>query len=410
MSLEKLAAFYAEAGFTFELADGDLIVEIEGHKFKGTYEEDWRKAIDAYFKAKQYAFDEKRHLLTAYKSIEIQLVRLSPVFPPGQEHSFTDGKGSTVEISLASKEFTLAFNTSKSHLKPIEVVKRRLLRRASNIQPRRNGYYPLYKTADLFVAPYTGKYSVQRKVDGAMLTERGIKSIKSSLFKLAYNSGESWELREALPPGTAPLIKPEEADGSIPKAIYNDDLLKYYKVARSSIFPNQQFLSYYHVLEYFFLRVSDEILHTSVKGVINSPSFNSSYQCVNRLLATLKKHDNSSDETEMLKSVLSKYIDEDELIAHISAIEKEASDKIYTDSKKRVFGEAASIRLEKGHALNNAARVVKQIRNALVHSSDRYNREDCFLPLSESESVVIQYVPLVKFLAERVIFSTADGA
>lgn len=164
------------------------------------------------------------------------------------------------------------------------------------------------------------------------------------------------------------------------------------------------------MLEYYFLRVSDEILHTSIKGVINSPSFNSSYQCVNRLLATLKKHDNSSEEIEMLKSVLSKYVDEEELIAHITAIEKDASDRIYTDSKKRVFGEPATIRLEKGHALNNTARVVKQIRNALVHSSDRYNRQDCFLPLSESESVVIQYVPLVKFLAERVIFATADSA
>lgn len=285
-----------------------------------------------------------------------------------------------------------------------------MLRRAENVKPKRDGFLPLYNFSFLFVSPYTAKYSSPRKIDARKLRERSLKAIKSSLFKLAYTSGESWELRSALPPGSAPLIKSEESDGAIPKATYSDDLLKYYKVARSSIFPSQQFLSYYHILEYYFLRISDEILHTSAKGIINSPSFNSSYENVNRLLATLKKHDNSSDETEMLKAVLGKFVDEDELISHIRQIEKDAAERIYTDAKKQVFGEPATIRLEKGHALSNTARVIKQIRNALVHSSDRYNREDCFIPLSESESVVIQYVPVVKFLAERVIFATAESA
>lgn len=53
--------------------------------------------------------------------------------------------------------------------------------------------------------------------------------------------------------------------------------------------------------------------------------------------------------------------------------------------------------------------MIKQIRNALVHSSDKYNREDCFMPFSESESVVISYVPIIKYLAEKVIFSTAES-
>jgi hypothetical protein len=65
--------------------------------------------------------------------------------------------------------------------------------------------------------------------------------------------------------------------------------------------------------------------------------------------------------------------------------------------------------LEKGHALNNTARVIKRIRNALVHSSDKFNREECFLPLSEAEAVVMEYIPIVKLLAEKVIFATAKS-
>ena len=152
-------------------------------------------------------------------------------------------------------------------------------------------------------------------------------------------------------------------------------------------------LSYYHILEYFFLRVADEIIHTNLKAQLNSPSFSASYDNINRILATIKRSDNTSDETEMLKAVLNKYVPEEDLIEFILTIEKSAGEKVYTDTKKEVFGEKASIRLEKGHAINNAARVVKQIRNALVHSSDRYNREQCFMPFSESESTVSQFIP-----------------
>lgn len=156
--------------------------------------------------------------------------------------------------------------------------------------------------------------------------------------------------------------------------------------------------------------MSDENLHTSVKAIVNAPTFSSSYENLSRLLSALKKHDTSSEETEMLKAVLSKYVDEDELIDFVQELEKTAGEKVYSDTKKKVFGQSATITLQKGHALHAAARITKQIRNALVHSSDRYNREDCFLPLSESEHTVRLYVPLMRFLAERVIYATSAGA
>lgn len=391
--------------------DGATIrVEHAGHSFVVEPDEAWTKSINAFFKAKQYAFDDSRHLLTAYKSIETQLVRLSPVFAIRSEYEYMDAHGGELRIAAASPEFCLAYITSKSPLKPLDLIKSRLESRAKSRTRRDDGSIRLYKFNDLVATPYTAKYCVSRKTDSSKLLSRAEIATKSALFKLAYATGDCLELRESIKPSNHLRSRQEQLDNKVPNVIYNDDLIKYYKVAKSSIFPNQQFLSYYHVLEYFFLRVSDENLHTSIKAIVNSPTFNSNYENLTRLVGALKKHDSSSDETEMLKSVLAKYVDEDELIDFIQELEHAAGEKVYSDTKKRVFAQTATISLQKGHALHAAARVTKQIRNALVHSSDKYNREDCFLPLSESEHVVRLYVPLVRFLAERVIYATSKGA
>lgn len=347
-------------------------------------------------------------MLVAYKSIEIQLSKIDPYSSSRPEYEFSDEKGNTVKISSASHEFCIALMTSNG---VPAAIKRRMLRRGEIRKPDKEGYIRIFKFDDLIFVPVTARYLAPRKIKPDLLLDRALNAINASLFSLSYSLGECWELRERiLSIGATAPRKIDEPDYSIPKAIYSDDLVTFYKVARSSIFPNQEFLSYYHVIEYHFLRVSDEILHTSLKSLINSPSFSTSYKNVNKLISVLKKNDNSSDETEMLKAVLRKYVDEDDLMEHISALEKESGKTIYTDTKKKVFGEAASIELKKGHALNSTARVIKQIRNALVHSSDRYNREDCFMPFSESESVVISYIPIIKFLAEKIIFSTAESA
>ena len=122
----------------------------------------------------------------------------------------------------------------------------------------------------------------------------------------------------------------------------------------------------------------------------------------------MQKHDNSADETEMLKSVLTKHISEKDLIEFLISLEKENGEKTYSDPKKKIFGERATIRLEEGHALSNTSKVIKHVRNSLVHSSDKYAREDTYLPFSKSEDIVNQYVPVVKYLAERVIYATAS--
>lgn len=410
MHMETFYDLFRAVGFQVNADKSDLILEIDEYKFRVTIDAEWRSWIANFYKAKQYTFNEERRILSGYKSLEVQLLRIDPSFTTRTEHEFSDGKGVTVRVSQASPEFSIALLSSRGS-QAIDMIKRRLLRRGKMRKPDKDGYVRILKFDDLVYIPTTAKYLIPRKINPDQLFDKAIKSIKASLFKISYSSGECWDLRESiLSIGVKAPRMMEDTDFAIPKAVYNDDLVKFYKVAKSSIFPNQEFLSYYHILEYHFLRISDEILHTSIKSLINSPSFSPSYQNINKLISVLKKNDNSSDETEMLKSVLRKYIEEEDLIEYITALEKNSGKQIYTDPKKKFFGESATIQLTKGHAVNNTAKVIKLIRNALVHSSDRYNREDCFMPFSESEAVVISYIPIIKFLAEKVIFATAECA
>lgn len=408
MSLEKFANLYKDNGFDVELVDDNFTLKLGDVTIRSKIEEEWVKSIDSYFKAKQFIFDAQNKSLTAYKFLELQIVRLDPAFLPRPEHTFEDERGNKVILSTGSKEYALALISSKdTNAQIFNLIKRRIKRRGEMRATRADGSFSM-RFEDLIYVPFTAKYQVPRKTKAETLQERGKKTIKACLFKLSYSNNECWELRETIKSKSTYIPSTDdEVDYSIPKADYLDDLVSYYKVAKSSQFPNQAFLSYYHILEYFFLRVSDEKIFESVKAHVNSLDFSATYENINKLLAIVKKADNTSDETEMLKSVLNKYVVESDLVEFLVSLEDKSGEKIFSDTKKIVFGEKATIKLEHGHALSNCAKVIKHIRNSLVHSSDRYSRENCFLPFSESESTVAEYVPLIRHLAERVIFATA---
>lgn len=409
MSLEKFAGIYREAGFEVEISNQHLKLSIDDTIFQVPLNAGWTAAINEYYKSNDLKFDYGRRFLSSAQSLEVELVRIDPAFYSRPDIIYHDHNKNSVRITSASTNFTLSLIHAGDDNGALMLIKRRLLRRSENRSPETRKLITLYRFEDILLQPVTAEYICTKKTIQSSLLVLGLDSIKSSLFKLSLSNGECWELREAMPKLRSTVPSPHDSsDLSIPKCKYNDDLVKFYKVARSSVFPSQQFLSFYHILEYNFLRVSDEILHTNIKSMVNSPNFNSNYDNLNKLIATLKKYDSSSDETEMLKAVLKKYVDEESLIEHIKEIESNAGRPIYTDTKKRIFGEPGTIKLEKGHTIQNTSRVIKQLRNALVHSSDKFNREDCFLPLSESETTVTEYVPLLRFLAETVIFATSE--
>jgi hypothetical protein len=393
-------------GATVSATADSISIEIEDVKGKVSFDSKWITSIKGFYKARQYTFDIENRILTGNRFSEFQIVRLDPGFFYRVEHQFEGKNGDKINVSPASKEFALSYFSSERYTLWFS----RLIERLKRDSERSSGSRPLrIRAEELFPNFHTIRFQPKRKPSKADVKAMAEVPIKSCLFSLSYNRNESWEIFQDV--NTKGLIyAPPNEDNDvleIPSAEYESAAVTYYKVAKSSQFPSQIFLSYYHILEYHFLRVADEDLHGAVKAQLNDPSFRSDYDSVSKLIATLKKNDSSVDEKEMLRGVLRRFVPETDFIEFVKSKESEAGEKFYSGAKQKLFGESFPMKLETGHALSNAAAVLKHIRNALVHSSDRYTREDCFVPFSDSEDVIIKYIPLIEFLAERVIFSTA---
>lgn len=411
MSLNNIVKRLNDLGGRADVEGNKIELDIGEAQIYMTIEEDWERSINSFYKARQYNFDSATRTLISNRSAEFLTVRLDPGFYYKISHTFKDAKENTVVLAPASKEYKLSYFESDRYEKSFDRIITRIERRFSrSLANRRRSNRVMYRFEDLFFNFHTITYSANRKPRGQSIQDVAIEPVKACLFALAYRKHESWELSYEIK--AKGLIYPraeDELDGEleIPRASYDDAAVTFYKVAKSSQFPSQVFLAYYHILEFHFLRVADESLFNAVCTQLNNPDFRSTYENVTKLLAAIKRNDNSSSEKEMLLGVMRKYVAEEEFIEFISEFEESHGETIFTKNKKKVFGEKYSISLSKGNSLSSAALIIKHIRNALVHSSDKYTREDCFLPLSESEDDVVKYIPIVQFMAERLIFATA---
>ena len=409
MSLKKFAERLSRLGCVVKVIDDKIELDIEEHKFKITFDADWLRNISNFYRARQLSYDSERRVLVANRFAEYHLTRLDLGFIFNNEHKFKDSKGCEVLVGRASDEFVLSFFESERYEMIFTRIKDRIGRR-HDMQRRRGENRISLRPNDFLIRPHTARFTVPRKPRNNTVDKIATDRIRACLFSLACIKGECWEISYDIKSRGLLYRQYEEPDDieiSIPQATYESSIVSYYKVAKSSHFPSQIFLSYYHILEYFFLQVADQTLFSAVRARLNDPTFIPNYDNVSRLIATIKRNDNTDDEKKMLRDVLKKYVPEEDYIEFVKDLEERKGEKLVTGSKQRIFGEQFTIKLEKGHALANTASLLKHIRNALVHSSDRYSREDCYLPFSESEEIFVKYIPLVQFMAEKVIYATA---
>lgn len=360
------------------------------------------EAFDEYRRARSSSYDVSDWSYTHNASVEVPLLRLDPdVYRDTDETVFKDERGSTVSIERASMRYMFAHFDSPDYERYFSnIVRVRLLRQVSYAR----------STNILFRSPVCATYLSAGRRAPTNLKQLAFERIRSCLAKLAIERHACYEISKPRPQPRGPnLDTPHDSDWLIPKVVYEPNLTNYYKVARSSPFPSQSFLAYYHVLEYYFLRVAEDALHHQLRVSLNRTDFKANSDGLDKVIALIRRHGSNDDETDMLRKVLQRFVSEEEFIAFVGNLENQGGEKRY--SKRRViFGEALEVSLKEGHALSNAARVLKQIRNAIVHSSDRYKRDECHIPLTESEDTIGEFVPLVKYFAEQVIYGTATPA
>ncbi|WP_145033762.1 hypothetical protein [Pantoea ananatis] len=396
MNFKFITDVLEENGLTCIVDDGRLYVEINDMRLEIKFIDDYLEVIDRLSRSRQYNFCTEKNTLVSYREVEVVVQRLNQNTFEAPKFEFKSNSTKKVVLSRASKEFSLSHMKSEDYKKYFHrIVKIRMTRRI------KSSMKSIYFDA-LIWHPITIKYILKRKISAEKMLADAMQCFDSCLYKLAVDHSQAWELFKSRRLLQTTFQGEDEVELNIPFGCYDKNLVNYYKVAVSSQFPSQSFLSYYHVLEYNFLSVSEEELQSKIRANIQSTNFNGSSTDIITLINVVKKHTDKSDEKDMLMRVLRKYVDQDDLKEFIKRFETATNDKLYTKSRK-VFGQSLSININNEHMMPNVAQMLKHIRNALVHSSDKYNRDDCHIPLTESEELVSFYVPLVRFLAEQVI-------
>jgi len=315
-----------------------------------------------------------------------------------------NGDNIYVEIGRASDLFINYFRFDEAYLS----ISSERLRRVFPRQKAQNGI----EMYELLYRPMT----IRVQNIGAPTVETAIKRssslIEACLFELSYLREITLALVEEWPrrqPRNRPFRFGERFRGEflpLPRAKFNEDTIRFYQRGMSTEDPVIQFLSFYHILEYFFVPISDEVLYARLSQRINDPKFSASRANLDRIIQDTLNHKRESDETEMLKRVLQKFVDESEIIEFIKAYEEYLGEHLYS-RRRTIFGESVEVKLASGHVISNISKRIKIIRNALVHSSDRYERKQRYIPSSEAERKLEKEIPLMKFLAERVIIGSS---
>jgi len=198
-----------------------------------------------------------------------------------------------------------------------------------------------------------------------------------------------------------------------PRRTYNEDLVNHYILAISTDSPTVQFLSHYHVLEYFFESIFNDDLIEQIKTSITQPGF--SYKRkkdVNHLISTIKKSLQIRSETitfseaEALHLSLSKFVDIAQLITRLEEYDLSLID--YYANTEVPFSKGVTIAFrssDQACVIRELARRIYATRNSLVHSKDGDKAR--YTPFKDERALVME-VPLLRFISEMVILSVSE--
>jgi hypothetical protein len=259
----------------------------------------------------------------------------------------------------------------------------------------------------------TIKINTQKEI----LNENNINKYETSYkFHLAYNLDITLIpqrfLEEILGSNRIRSMREEDIkDLDVPKKFYNDDIVSHYILAISSDNLVIQYLSYYHVIEHFFIKISDEEITKCFREIITSESF--SYKKdkdIMRAVAKIKSFymkkiidDNLSyNEFDSLQLCLKKYINiKEDIIDKLNGYKPELID--FYKNELVHFSEGPKVNLENSDEINIFTTLAKRIyftRNSLVHSKDGEMKK--YEPFKHDRHL-IKEIPLLRFIAESII-------
>ncbi len=237
------------------------------------------------------------------------------------------------------------------------------------------------------------------------------------LFNITYNTDaaliQQRDFGELLRTGR--IIKNRRSNVSEidpPRRTYIPDLIHHYQLAVGTENPMLEYISYYHVIEHFLEIVFNEALVEKIKNKLTHPDFSYKRQkdissLIKEIADSIKIRDESItfNEKEALGLTLQKYLDISELITKLN--EYDSTLVNYYKSNPVSFASAIRVNLEDNNEdiiYRNLAARIYQTRNSIVHSKESDKAK--YTPFRD-DKILVKEVPLIRFIAERIIFETS---
>ncbi len=203
----------------------------------------------------------------------------------------------------------------------------------------------------------------------------------------------------------------ELSDISVPRRFYNPELTYYYQLALATDAPSLQYLSYYHILEYFGEGVFIVDMVNRIRDIITQPAF--SYRrdtdikklikAVEELPKTTPNSTNDAKRDERaLRMTLERYVNISTLLEELLNYNAELV-KYYRDNAVPFVKKASCVDLgQKNTSLTLAhlARRIYRTRNAIVHSKEA--EASRYTPFTH-DGHLSKEIPLLRFTAELII-------
>ena len=271
---------------------------------------------------------------------------------------------------------------------------------------------------DLLRALMPYKYSLRIESSSNRELNKFEELSESFLFNISYNTGEVFtkmgNFEELMPKRKIRHpIKNAIEEMEVPKKIYNPDLVRHYQMALYASSPLLKFISFYHILEYFFERIYKDDLLKNIKRKIIDPGF--SYKRdkdLNELVNTvaqgmkIRGGDIAYNEEKALALILKKYVDIEDLKSGLG-------DELlqYYERKLPFVNGKTGINwgnTKSGNIIKNISKRIYKTRNAIVHTGKTTGEQGQkrYLPF-KNEKDLSRELPLIKFISERVIIGSA---
>lgn len=196
----------------------------------------------------------------------------------------------------------------------------------------------------------------------------------------------------------------------IPFKEYNADVVDYYRLACATSDSYIKYISFYHILEYYFDEVFKKRLINDLTEEITNPDFSYKdgekvYALVGFIKNRVKINDQTGqgNELESLKYVLNEFVDVDRLKNKL----EEISDSLltYYQNTKVSFAKAPAITWNNSEGIITLlAKRIYFTRNALVHSKSGKNSER-YRPYKDDPELQKE-LPLIKVIAEMIIIGS----